>query len=113
MKIKIDRCSCHCGGKWAILEVEPHGAEVMIGCLCHSFISSLSKGGDVELVNSNVELLEIIQSMMLEFNQLSQTSRQLFESLDTRLLKVEQKTDTNIMHDDPQHSRLVYGKTVE
>lgn len=101
MKIKISRCSCRCGGKWALFEVQPHGAEISMGCLCHSIIPD-----DVELVNSATELLEILQTILWDFNKMSETSRQLLDDLDARLLKVEQKTDTNIIHDEPEHSSM-------
>lgn len=104
-KIKINRCSCHCGGRWAYFTVQPHGAETAVGCLCHTDLSNNGpEWTEIELVNSTAELLEIFKTMLWDFNRLSETSRSLFDSLDARLLKVEQKTDTNIMHDDPQHS---------
>ena len=101
-KIKIDRCDCACGGNWAYFTM-PY--ETAVGCLCHT---ELSMNGpewvEIELVNSTGELLEILRSVLWDFNKVSETSRRLFDNLDARLLKVEQKTDTNIMHDDPQHS---------
>ena len=112
-KIKIDRCSCACGGRWAYFQVEPHGAEISVGCLCHTDLSM--NGADwteIELVNSTAELLEIFRTVLWDVEKMSQTARSLFDSLDARLLKVEQKTDTNILHDDPQHSRLAFGKSV-
>lgn len=107
MKIKIDKCACACGGRWAYFKVEPHGAEIAVGCVCHTELSNNGvKWNDIELVNSTGELLEILRMVLWDFSKVSETSRQLFDDLDARLLKVEEKTDTNIIHEDPEHSSL-------
>lgn len=67
-KIKIDRCSCACGGRWAYFVVEPHGAEISVGCVCHTELSNNGpEWTEIELVNSTGELLEILRTVLWDF----------------------------------------------
>lgn len=99
-KIIVSRCSCQCGGSWSIMEVEAHGAQVMLGCLCHSYLELIQGDTAIEVLISKEELLVLIGELMR--NQ---------AKLEARLSRVEEGMEIEIVSSDkPEQSTLSFRR---